>query len=48
MSRRRYMHGSRRHPSHRIGWKEHSVHSGEGDGRVIKINRNGTFKDEKK
>ena len=44
MSRRRYMHGSRRHPSHKIGWDEHVDHNTEEEYQHMRIIRNGKKK----
>ena len=42
MGRRRHLHGMRRHPSHRIGWDEHTDHDPEEEEAYhMKIIRNG-------
>ena len=45
-NKRRYMHGKRRHPSHRIGWEgtDHSSHTEEEEIDHMTIIRNGKNK----
>ena len=47
MGRRRHMHGTRRHPSHRIGWDEHDDHNIEEESDHMRIIRNGKKKKKK-